>query len=286
MRVKFRSTIIVLSTCIIGACGTTEPGTPANTGRIISGAISSTPPSNSTIGVVVTIDGLRSRPTDSTSQYSFDSVSAGSHVIRPEKNGFVFSPATRSVTVVDTDIPNVDFVQTSTALPSDSIVMVRIEPGTFLMGCDATDYECFERSRPKHRVTISQPYFIGITEVTQAQWVKVMGWNNSEVKGENHPVTEISYDSITVYCNRLSVLHGLQPGYSGFGKNTVINRNANGYRLPTEAEWEYAASAGSTSAITGLPDPVSGSDIEAYYREVEKVAWFRGSQPGAIGVGP
>jgi sulfatase modifying factor 1 len=132
-------------------------------------------------------------------------------------------------------------------------------------------------------VTISS-FYIGKYDVTQKEWVEVMGSNPSKFKGDNLPVEMVSwYDSIE-YCNKRSIKEGLQPYYNidknkkdlnnkpdpDFGdldttKWTVtINPGANGYRLPTEAEWEYAAGGGQLSKSYSY----SGSD------DVDEVAWY------------
>lgn len=265
---------------VLHGCASTEPTAPPNTPRTISGKVTATPPGNASIGVVLTLDGSRTTTTDDSSRYRFDSVAVGDHEVRPSKTGSTFSPSSRAVKITDADVPNVDFAQTSTAIPADSVHLVRIPAGTFMMGCDGT-FLCNAVAQPRHKVTLTKAFLIGSTEVTQAVWNRIMQTNNSEVVGPDYPVTRVPFDSITTFCNRLSAKHGLAPVYSGSGKNTVVDRNANGYRLPTQAEWEYAAGAGSTSAISGIPDPAPGSDLEIYYKEVDKVAWYRGETQGA-----
>ncbi|MBK6759162.1 MAG: SUMF1/EgtB/PvdO family nonheme iron enzyme [Ignavibacteria bacterium] len=271
-----------LITLALLGCASTEPTAPPNTPRAISGKVTATPQGNASIGVVLTLDGSRTTTTDDSSRYRFDSVAVGDHEVRPSKTGSTFSPSSRAVKISDADVTNVDFAQTSTAIPADSVHLVRIPAGTFMMGCDGT-FLCFPVAQPRHKVTLTRSFMIGSTETTQAVWQRVMPVNDSKVVGSRFPVTNVSFDSITTFCNRLSVLHGLRPVYSGYGKNTIIDKSANGYRLPTQAEWEYAARAGSTSAISGVPDPAPGADLELYYQEVDKVAWYRGVNQGASG---
>jgi formylglycine-generating enzyme required for sulfatase activity len=106
--------------------------------------------------------------------------------------------------------------------------MVRIPAGTFQMG--SNDYDC---EKPVHSVTISKDFYIGKYEVTQAQWEKIMGNNPGNFKkGGGYPVEKVSWNDICEKNGFLDKINQLKPGgYSGF-------------RLPTEAEWEYSCRAG------------------------------------------
>jgi formylglycine-generating enzyme required for sulfatase activity len=127
---------------------------------------------------------------------------------------------------------------TPTTLPfptrKNSIGMefIEIPAGTFQMG----SYEK-EKSRydeiPKHCVTISRSFYLGKYEVTQEQWVAVMGDNPSLYKNPAYPVENVSWEEVQVFISRLNKKEG-----------------TNKYRLPTEAEWEYAARAGTTSMFS------------------------------------
>jgi formylglycine-generating enzyme required for sulfatase activity len=102
-----------------------------------------------------------------------------------------------------------------------------IEKGRFLMGASQGDADASESEKPSHKVKITKPFYIGVYEVTQAQYQAVMGKNPSHFKGPNHPVDSVSWKAAAKFCKKLSKREGVL------------------YRLPTEAEWEYACRAGS-----------------------------------------
>jgi formylglycine-generating enzyme required for sulfatase activity len=107
---------------------------------------------------------------------------------------------------------------------------VLIPAGTFMMGADEDFAEAEDYERPRHQVTISKPFYLGVYEVTQQQWKDVMGNNPSKFKGEDNPVETVSWEDAQDFIKRLNQKEGHSL-----------------YRLPTEAEGEYAARAGSTS---------------------------------------
>ena len=137
------------------------------------------------------------------------------------------------------------------------IVLRPVKGGTFKMGSDAPDAEADEK--PVHKVTLSD-FYIGETEVTQHLWEKVMGDDNnpSAKKGTNLPVTNITWDECQTFVEKLSEMTGMH------------------FRLPTEAEWEYAARGGQKSKGYTY----AGSDA------IDEVAWYKensNNQTHAVG---
>jgi formylglycine-generating enzyme required for sulfatase activity len=132
---------------------------------------------------------------------------------------------------------------------------VRIEPGTFTMGSPPSE-EGREADETQHRVTITRAYCMKATEVTQGEWQAVMGSNPSTFKncGANCPVEQVTWDDAVGYANALSRREGLPECYSG---STFTGLGCEGYRLPTEAEWEYAARAGRKGSRYGNLDDVA-----------------------------
>ncbi len=125
---------------------------------------------------------------------------------------------------------------------------VLINGGTFQMGSPTNEPER-EADEVQHNVTVDS-FYISKTELSQKQYQSVMGNNPSENKGENLPVENITWYDAVQYCNELSKKEGLTPCYTISGNIVTWNKSANGYRLPTEAEWEYAARANTTTPFS------------------------------------
>ena len=134
-----------------------------------------------------------------------------------------------------------------------SIDMVKVEAGTFMMGATSEMKDSYDDpdsdEKPVHQVTLTNDYYMGKYEVTQALWQAVMGSNPSNFKGDNLPVEEVSWNDCQEFISKLNSLTGRK------------------FRLPTEAEWEYAARGGKKSRSYQY----SGSS------NISDVAWYDGN---------
>lgn len=138
--------------------------------------------------------------------------------------------------------------------------LVLIKGGTFDMGSPDDEMQR-ENDEQQHSVTLDD-FYISPYEVSQEEYEEIMGENPSHFKGENLPVENVSWYEAIEYCNRLSEQEGLTPVYTIDGDQVSWDLSANGYRLPTEAEWEYAARAETT---TPFNTETSISDKHANY---------------------
>lgn len=142
------------------------------------------------------------------------------------------------------------------------ITFVRIPAGSFMMGSQASDANASAVEKPRHQVTISQPFYIGLTEVTQGQWEAVMGQSPYDLERSN------SYYELPGMAERIT--HHEHPATVSWNDaQDFINRlnemdSEHHYRLPTEAEWEYVARAGTQTAYS------FGDDKS----ELSKYAWY------------
>ena len=146
---------------------------------------------------------------------------------------------------------------------------VSVPAGTFMMGASDDDEEAYDHEKPRHEVTLSRGFLMGKTPVTQALWEAVMGENPSYFSacGTECPVEQVSWYDAVGFCNALSQAVGLAPAYrigEGEKPSVACDFAAPGYRLPSEAEWEYAARAGTRLRY-------AGGDT------VDEVGWYSGN---------
>ena len=128
-----------------------------------------------------------------------------------------------------------------------SIDMICVEAGTFMMGATSEMQNPYDDEKPVHQVTLTNDYYIGKYEVTQALWQAVMGSNPSSFKGDNLPVECVSWNDCQDFIRKLNILTGKR------------------FRLPTEAEWEYASRGGRKSKGYQYSGSNNLSDVAWYY---------------------
>ncbi len=142
--------------------------------------------------------------------------------------------------------------------------LVLIRKGSFMMGSPTTEAGS-DPDEVQHPVTLTTDFWMAESEVTQRQYRSLMGSSPSYFKGDDLPVEQVSWYAAVAYCNALSAKEGLQPCYqiNGTTVGWANGVKCTGYRLPTEAEWEYAA------------NPASGSrTVYAGSETVDGVAWY------------
>ena len=250
-----------------------EPAVPTTTPLYVT-----TTPS----GVTVYVDGKKV----GTTPVEGKEIARGSHKVKLGKEGYQDKTFTRTFgdkpvvineTLAETPKPQAPAQTASTSTTSGSkktytvngvsFTMVRVAGGTFTMGASSSDSDAYSDEKPAHQVTLSN-YSIGETEVTQALWQAVMGSNPSSFTGNlQRPVETVSWNDCQEFIGKLNSLTG------------------GTFRLPTEAEWEYAARGGNRS----IGYKYSGGD------NLGSVAWYdgnssstthpvKGKQPNELGL--
>jgi formylglycine-generating enzyme len=155
--------------------------------------------------------------------------------------------------------------------------MIKVEGGTFKMGSKDSDKSADNDEQTEHTVTVND-FEICKFEITVWQWREFVKANKLKMPVEpvwgwqdNYPINNITWDEVVTYCNWLSKKEKLEPVYSQHGPNVFCDFTKNGYRLPTEAEWEYAAKGGQKSKVTKY----SGSN------NPNDVAWHKANSKGS-----
>jgi formylglycine-generating enzyme required for sulfatase activity len=162
--------------------------------------------------------------------------------------------------------------------------MVLIPAGTFTMGSPGNE-PGRSAEETQHEVTLTHAMYVSKHEVTQSEWLAVMGWNDSSYPGANRPVAALTWYDALSYCNLRSSGEGLTAAYTITGATysghhitsaaVTWNQAANGYRLLTEAEWEYACRATSMTAFcNGAITNINCSPLDP---NLDQVGWYCGN---------
>jgi len=173
---------------------------------------------------------------------------------------------------------------TTQDVPSGFVFLNAFPPATFTMGSPSSE-PGRDSDETQHQVTLTRSFYVSQYEVTQSEWESVMGWNESDFRGSSRPVERVTWYDAVSYCNKRSQAEGLTPAYTitgaSYSGNHIVsatvswNQSAAGYRLLTEAEWEYACRAGTQTAfcnggITNIYcDPVDPN--------LNQVGWYCGN---------
>jgi formylglycine-generating enzyme required for sulfatase activity len=202
----------------------------------------------------------------------FEEIPIGTYTIKVSAAGYTTATETATVKQAETTKKTINLVKPNagntstdgaTATSADGIEMILVKGGTFTMGCTSEQSDCDNDEKPTHQVTLSD-FYIGKYEVTQKQWKEIMGNNPSKFTGcDNCPVEQVSWNDIQDFIKKLNQKTGKR------------------YRLPTEAEWEYAARGGAStgSASTGSASTGSATGATKYAgsNNVDIVAWYSGN---------
>ena len=145
---------------------------------------------------------------------------------------------------------------------TDEIWLRLVLPGTFIMGSPANEADREGQAEDQHQVTLTKPYYMGIFEITQKQYENIMGVNPAANKGDCRPVENVSYDDI-----RGNVLGAMWPSSHEVDTNSFMGvlraKTKLMWDLPTEAQWEYACRAGTTTSLN------TGKNVTYYWHCAE-----------------
>jgi len=155
-----------------------------------------------------------------------------------------------------------------TPVQDEPLRMIELPGGQLVMGSPDSDDMAMDREKPQHRVAVSG-FRLAVTPVTAGLYNEVMQRDPVSPEEADLPVVNVNWDDAITFCNRLSEREGYRRCYRRRFRRWVCHWRADGYRLPTEAEWEYACRAGTTTRYAFGDDPA----------QLEHYAWFAGNAP-------
>jgi formylglycine-generating enzyme required for sulfatase activity len=294
IRKIFGSTVVAsfLITIFVSSCVDETPVTTVDTNQLNKpGTILNVAPAQGYVGDTITITGkdfgyyvqdstlVRFDTIPSTKIIKWDPTTI--QAVIPENVNFGIVKLT--VLINDTSSNAIDF--TITRPVYKPLEMIQIPAGTFRMG-DLVG-NGYENELPVHQVTISHPFLMSKYEITQPQWKAIVTYNPSLYKADSLPVNNLSWFDAVYFCNLLSDKEGFQRCYSGNDDSIKCDFNANGYRLPTEAEWEYACRAGTETDYYNGTTESDLNNIAWYYNNRDTAGSTRPvglKQPNTFGL--
>jgi formylglycine-generating enzyme required for sulfatase activity len=245
------TTITITGTELAGASAVTVRGNAATSVTVVSDTTVTavTPPGSlGAANVQVTTPGGTATISGAFTYGNAPPPPAWCTVLEQTPNASVVTNATLRAAITATNLP------WRVRDNGTGIEMVLIPPGTYTMGCSASNAYGCNSDETQHQVTLTNAFYLSRTEVTQAQWVAKMGSNPSYFTGDtSRPVETVSWNDIQPFCS------------------------SNGFRLPTEAEWEYAYRAGTTTAFHGWAANPGGTNDD---NQLGTIAWFSGNSSG------
>ncbi len=249
MKIYFRRFItpLLLTGCFLSLCGIDACEKKYSISGIVSG--------DAREGVSLTLlgDSIATSATDAEGNYIFEDLVNGTYKIKINKSGYAFLPINQEVSIADSHKTGINFTATETeelnTIESITNNMISLSGGTFQMGCTEGDTGCAVDELPRHEVTLFA-FEIGRYEVTQGQWEVLTGSNPALLYGygvgADYPVYAVSRDHIQDFIVELD------------------NQTGKNFRLCTEAEWEYAARAGTMTLWSCGQDQTCVYDIAWY----------------------
>jgi len=227
-------------------------------------------------GVEVHISGGGMEQTVTTNQsgyYSFEGVLGTTYLLSFLKEDYYFFPSKNVSFIVsgsDVTVANV------TAKLLDYLSFVTIPAGTFQMG-DIQNFTSYTWDKPVHSVTLTS-FEMSVYEITQGQYQAVTMTNPSYFDaGDNYPVEQVSWEDAVKFCNALSEAAGFEKCYNE--RTWACDFSKNGFRLPTDAEWEYACRAGTETFFYTGNDLSSDHDVNTS-KDLDRAAWYNGNSGG------
>jgi formylglycine-generating enzyme required for sulfatase activity len=272
--------ILLVYCCGLTGCGDDDSTKPVNN-RPNAMITSPADGAHFTEGTNITFVGSAVDPQDG-------SLTGASLVWSSDHDGQLGTGATLITNALSRNIHIIKFKATDNDAKVDSMtITIDVDPagygdfefiprGRFTMGSPSSE-PGRNSNEVQHQVTLSHGFWLLKSEVTQALWAAVMGGGPAS----QLPKTSISWSEAVAFCNTYSTQEGLDPVYTQVGATWQWDKNMDGYRLPTEAEWEYACRAGTETAFCNGAITNGGSDchVEA---ALETVGWYCANSAGSI----